>query len=322
MGTQVAAESSYASTLSASSLLRTASKIWKSANGRGAKNLSATVDVRQAAMLLISRCVYCFVALFCVLTLQHWSSVALAASSERGGQIVFVDLVTEDPKAARDFYGKLFDWRFVARTNGLGEYVIQNAGIEIGELVRIKDSIPDEPETQWVPVMAIGDVVSAVDAATRLGGKIIVGLSDDFASGKHAVLRDAEGALIAVYTGNFPRGARKRVGDWIWFDLLVSDRKRASDFYLAVGSMQTRKAEDDGMSPFVMGRNGKTVAGVVSLPNKSIKPTWLAYVGVTNIADTIAKAVSLGAILVAKNKDAAILIDPLGAGFGIQRVSE
>jgi predicted enzyme related to lactoylglutathione lyase len=110
-------------------------------------------------------------------------------------------------------------------------------------------------------------------------------------------------------------------GKFVWHELLTSDSAAATAFYTRVVPWKTQAWEQDSSYTMWVGKNGP-VGGVASLGDSSA-PHWLPFIGVADVAATVAAAKDAGASVV---KDAtslpnkgvyAVLADPQGAEFGI-----
>jgi len=110
-------------------------------------------------------------------------------------------------------------------------------------------------------------------------------------------------------------------GKFVWHELLTTDSAAATAFYTRVVPWKTQAWEQDSSYTMWVGKNGP-VGGVASLGD-SAAPHWLAFIGVSDVAATVAAAKDAGASVV---KDAtplpnggvyAVLADPQGAEFGI-----
>ncbi len=111
-----------------------------------------------------------------------------------------------------------------------------------------------------------------------------------------------------------------------WFDLMTTDPAAAIAFYgttLGVGTQVW-----DGPMPYTMfTRDGVPFGGVMQLPEVAkamgAPSHWLGYVGVTDLVESLAKAVSLGATVLVPSTEVpnsgrfAVLSDPQKAVFAL-----
>ena len=234
------------------------------------------------------------------------------------GRFVFADLLTDDPEVSRTFYSGLFGWRFKVRSDPPVREAILSRGREIGVMFPVENRRRKTSESQWVSVLVVASADTAAKAARRAGGQIKVGPASDKKGGRYAVLRDPQGALLAVYSGDGLPGVATGAGRWRWFDLFTTNVGAAGRFYGKIAGLKSVRDPDAGPRHRVLKRDGKARAGMISIAGKSVKPAWLPYVKVRNLRRTLARAHKLGGKIVARNDEAAIIIDPAGAAIGVQ----
>ena len=118
----------------------------------------------------------------------------------------------------------------------------------------------------------------------------------------------------------FPRG---RI---CWNELMTTDTKAAKAFYKGVVGWGTQGWEQD--SSYVMWTTGKTpIGGLMTLPDQAKQmgapPSWLMYVAVPDVDESVRQAVGLNARAHVEPQDIpnmgrfAVLADPQGATFGV-----
>lgn len=115
-------------------------------------------------------------------------------------------------------------------------------------------------------------------------------------------------------------------GQFCWYELTTPDVEASKKFYSRFTGWGTQ-AFDANYNMFTTG--GVPIAGVFRLDDQmrsnGVPPNWMAYVESDNVDDTVAKAKSLGAKVVAGPDDIpgtgryAVLRDPQGATFGVYR---
>ena len=111
---------------------------------------------------------------------------------------VHVELSTTDLKKARDFYGKLFDWKLEDMPMGGGEsYTMIGVGEGTGGGM-MKHPMPGAP-SMWLAYVLVNDVASSVKKAKSLGATIIKDVSDVPGYGQFAIFQDPTGAMLALW---------------------------------------------------------------------------------------------------------------------------
>lgn len=118
-------------------------------------------------------------------------------------------------------------------------------------------------------------------------------------------------------------------GEFCWTDIGTTDVKAAKKFYKAVfGCTITDMKMGPGADTYSILRvKGKDVGGLYPITaadkKKKVKPSWLPYISIKNLARSMAKAKAAGAKVVDAPKEVgdagrfAVLKDPAGAEFAL-----
>lgn len=239
------------------------------------------------------------------------------------GKFVWFDLLTEDIQVARNFYGELFGWHFEVADNAPDYIMIYVNSKPIGGIVPYENTDPKVQESLWLVSLSVEDVDKAVAAAIARNGKMLDGPMDVKGRGRMAVIRDPEGAELALIRseGGDPPDAVAQTGEWLWVDLFTRDEETASTFYAALVGYTVETANtDEGHSYNLLRKNGRAYGGIVQLPWEDVEPNWLPYVKINDLDETIKRAEKLKGILLLRTKNVAIIVDPTGGAFGIQMV--
>jgi predicted enzyme related to lactoylglutathione lyase len=249
------------------------------------------------------------------------------------GQIVWRDLVTDDLEAVQEFYGGLFGWTFAdVQDDGRVYSVIRRNGQAIGGIVPVDDRDPAVSSARWLSLMSVPDVDATIADLRAAGGSVEVGPRTNPTRGRMALVRDPQGAqlvLVRAAGGDPPFRTESDIGsgDWLWTELWASDAGAASSFYVdLVGYSAERPQVDGAPSEYrVLRVGGRPHAGVNEIPWDDVQPNWLPYVRVDDPAAVARRAEELGGrVLIApdpsvRQGSAALLMDPTGAAFAIQR---
>ena len=110
-----------------------------------------------------------------------------------------VELNTTDVKKAKDFYGKLFDWKLEdlpAPTPG-GDYTMIGVGEGTGGGI-MKHPIPGAPSF-WLAYVLVDDVQAATKKAKSLGANVMKDVTEIPGFGWFSVLADPTGAHFALW---------------------------------------------------------------------------------------------------------------------------
>jgi uncharacterized protein len=242
------------------------------------------------------------------------------------GKFIWADLVTDDVPKARDFYGQLFGWQFW----GVGNYSIAlNDDRPLGGMFQ-KPRPANDPKAKprWFGYISVPNVSKAERAVAKAGGRLLAPLKDFPKRGEQAVFADREGAIFGVMKSSAgdPEDFLAEPGDWIWVQLLSRDPRNAAEFYRAVAGYEVvENKAANRLNDYVLVSKGFARATVRTLVTKreDVNPTWLPYVRVKSVNDTVSKAKQLGGSVLIEPKPevfeggVAVLADPTGAAIGI-----
>jgi uncharacterized protein len=115
------------------------------------------------------------------------------------GALTWNELASVDPDGATGFYHELFGWNTEAFEGMQMTYLgIQNQGQSNGG---IRSSMENEPN-YWLVYFGTADIDADTAKAGELGATVLAPPTD-IGVGKIAVLQDPQGAVFALYSGQF-----------------------------------------------------------------------------------------------------------------------
>lgn len=111
--------------------------------------------------------------------------------------LLWIELYTRDPAAAKRFYGELFNWQTDAFSMPEGTYDMwtMKPGVDtesFGGIMQITDDLPIQNEL-WVPYFMVSDADATVARVAEAGGKVLMPATDA-PPGRLAALTDQFGA--------------------------------------------------------------------------------------------------------------------------------
>ena len=116
------------------------------------------------------------------------------------GAFSWTELTTTDPRAARDFYGKLLGWKFQDMDVGTGTYTVINVGeAGVGGITAVPPNAAGMPPA-WGSYITVDDVDKVVAKVTGLGGRVLLPPMDIPTVGRFATIMDPQGATISLIT--------------------------------------------------------------------------------------------------------------------------
>jgi uncharacterized protein len=241
------------------------------------------------------------------------------------GKFVWADLVTDDALVAQKFYTAVFGWTFYDYG---GYFIGRNDDRPLCGMFqrpRPKDRVA---EPRWFGYISVSNIEKARRAVTKAGGRVLADPKKMPKRGEQAVLADPEGALFGVIKSSSgdPEDFLADPGDWIWIQLLSRNGRRAAEFYRAVGGYEVvENTKSDRLSDYILTSEGYARATVrtIQSADTKVQPTWLPFVRVKNVGESVALAKQLGGKVLIEPKPevfdgkVAVIADPTGAAIGI-----
>ncbi|MGO9830915.1 MAG: VOC family protein [Myxococcaceae bacterium] len=245
------------------------------------------------------------------------------------GKVIFVELVTPDLAAAKQFYGGLFGWTFRDIEAGGTHYAAASLNGHIVAGLIHKD-FPEGKRRQpaWLTYISAGDVDAATKTAVERGAKVLFEPHTIPDRGREAVFADPQGAVFAALASSSgdPPEVLAAPGDWIWSSLMTTDPKTDAAFYQALFGYEVFDLPAaPGAQHLMLASDNYARASANTLPatGADFHPYWLNYVRVKDAVKTAAQVVALGGhVLVEPRIDRhggmlAVVADPSGAPFGL-----
>jgi uncharacterized protein len=241
------------------------------------------------------------------------------------GKFVWADLVTDDALAAQKFYTALFGWKFY----DYGGYLIgMNDDRPLCGMFQRPRPADQNAKPRWLGFISVANVDRAQAAVTKAGGRVLAPPQKMPKRGEQAIFADAEGALFGVVKSSSgdPEDFLAEPGDWIWIQLLSRDAPKAAEFYRNVGGYKIQENTKPGkLSDYVLTSEGyaRATVGTIRSADEKIRPTWLLFVRVRNVSESVAKAKQLGGKGLIEPKPelfdgkVAVVADPTGAAIGL-----
>lgn len=114
---------------------------------------------------------------------------------------VHAELATTDVEKSKDFYGKLFDWKYEEITGADG---LRYTSIGVGENKygvgggMLQQQMPGAASA-WMPYVLVDDIESATRKAEKLGAKILKDVAEVPDMGSLSIFQDPTGAIIGLW---------------------------------------------------------------------------------------------------------------------------
>ncbi len=245
------------------------------------------------------------------------------------GKFVWHDLLSEDPAAAKAFYGGLLGWEFEETTAFSGRHytLAKSGGRFVAGIVPVERTNPGQAVSQWMGYISVPDVDGAVKQTKASGGSAVVEPFDLPEVGRAAAVRDPQGALVGflrIFRGDPADRGDLTAGKFLWMEHLGLNPRAAAEFYSALLGYEVMESTVEGVEYFVLKR-GRKRAGVMQMPVSGAVPNWLPYVVVDDPAAAAARAGELGGEVILepradiRNGNLALVADPSGAVLALQK---
>lgn len=239
------------------------------------------------------------------------------------GTFCWAELTTTDQDAAKAFYGALLGWEADDRPVGdAGSYYSMQ--LIDGKPVA---AIAQQPQQQrdagvppvWNSYVWVDSADAVAERAKELGANVHAPPFDVMSAGRMAVIQDPQGAFFMPWEARDHFGAAlvNQPGTLVWNELQSPDLDASAAFYGDLFGWQLEEAP--GMEQrYLMIKNGDAHNGGMRELTPPSPPNWLAYFGVEDVEQALAKVSDLGGsaltgvidIQVAK---VAVVADPQGA---------
>ena len=117
------------------------------------------------------------------------------------GRFCWVDLAATDEVAARDFYGRLFDWRTRRHRLSDGSFTrFCLADEEIASVYQLSRRHRDHGvPSHWTPYVAVADAERTATRAETLGATVVVRPFDVPGIARIGLIEDPIGALFGLW---------------------------------------------------------------------------------------------------------------------------
>jgi predicted enzyme related to lactoylglutathione lyase len=251
------------------------------------------------------------------------------------GKVVWHDLITHKPQESQQFYESLFGWQFEDVGVNLGPFrsvnytLIRHEGLLIGGMIdaNLLGRRNAAELSQWVVVMAVNDVDAAAATVAQQGGIVRHAPVDLDERGRLAIIEDAQGAELALLQtrDGDPSDAPLGIGHFLWDEVWSNDPDASSEFYRQLTGLQTAEYGNMPDGAYQLLTSGDTPRmGLLQTPLPELPATWVSYVRVADADAITAQVKALGGqvIIGVTQRDvggeAALIVDPSGAGIAIQ----
>jgi predicted enzyme related to lactoylglutathione lyase len=245
------------------------------------------------------------------------------------GTPCWVDLMTTDQPAAREFYSALFGWAIEVGPEETGNYGMASVDGKsvagIGGMMGMAEHPP-----VWNTYLATADVDATSKAIEAAGGTVVAPPMDVMEFGRMAFAQVPSGGTFGCWQAGTHLGVERanEPGSLTWNEFMTRDYAGAKDFYAKVYGYTYTDMSGEGFTYATIEVDGNTVGGIGELPAsvpQHVPPHWRIYFQVANCDETMAKARELGGSVQGEPMDSPYgrhvdVADPQGAQFVVLQV--
>jgi predicted enzyme related to lactoylglutathione lyase len=242
----------------------------------------------------------------------------------------WVELVTPDQDASRDFYAGLFGWDY--DDNDMGEmghyYIARLDGSELGGVSGQMPGMEGHP-AYWGVYLAVDDVDATTAKVEGAGGKVEAGPFDVGPAGRMSAIQDPTGVRVGLWQAGQTTGTQRanEPGTPTWNECVTSDIPAAAQFYATVLGMGSEAMPMGDLGSYTLLTNveGRQIGGTMDLGGlpEGTPPHWNVYFNVDDVDSTVGRIAELGGSSVAPAFDVpgvgrmAMVADAQGATFWV-----
>ncbi|MGH9768324.1 MAG: VOC family protein [Blastocatellia bacterium] len=250
------------------------------------------------------------------------------------GNFCWFELGTSDQNAAKEFYTKLFGWRFndspLPPEMGGVYTTLMNGDKEVGAMYQLGPQHQGVPP-HWMPYVAVDSADATAAKVAELGGELLMPPFDVMDFGRMTMFKDPTGATLSIWESKTHFGADLvgATGSVCWNELMTSDVAKAGAFYTALFGWSLKESSGD-MHYTEFGNKGRMIGGMMPMDGpqfQGVPPYWGIYFAVDDCDAMVEKAKGLGGAICHPPTDIpnagrfAVIQDPQGAVFSIIKLS-
>jgi predicted enzyme related to lactoylglutathione lyase len=258
-------------------------------------------------------------------------SIALPAAAQQAppapGTFLGAVLISDDAKAASEFYAAIFGWDMEQAKDG--GFAVRHKGQMIAGISPLDESDEEVEESFWLVGITVEDLDASLRSAKKGNAKIYEDAHRVSKYGRFAVVADRQKApVLLIEPGIKPLGRGRDHGSWVWAELWTDDVEDAVAFYAAVVGVGHDTTDRGGKDYHYFSSQEKPRAGIIKIPPEleRVEPGWAPYVAVSDLGATLGKVKGLGGRVVfgetehPADADVALILDPSGAALFLYQI--
>ncbi|MEZ5572616.1 MAG: VOC family protein [Halioglobus sp.] len=255
--------------------------------------------------------------------------------SNKHGDFIWYELITDDADAAQAFYGAVLGWTFNKASGSDNNYrQFSMNGLHVGGVLPLTKSMVDAGiRPCWMGYVNVEDVDRMAEAIASANGTVHMQPQDIPGIGRFAFVSDPQGALFYVMTPTPPPGGgysqsfaatEPMLGHCAWNELATTNPPAALNFYHDLFGWE----KDGDMDMGVLGkyeflRHGFMLGAMMPKLVEMPAPVWTYYFRVADIDAAVVKINANGGTILQEPTEipggdfSMNAIDPQGAPFAL-----
>ncbi|MBT9316232.1 VOC family protein [Leptothoe spongobia] len=250
--------------------------------------------------------------------------------SYENGVFSWVDLLTSDQEAAKQFYTELFAWKFQDMPVDNGS--IYSMAFKNDRAVAALFAMEDGTPPHWQTYIHVKDLEGVVQSWQDHGGTVKMPPCDIMDSGRMAMVQDPTGAFVGLWQPKefIGAGLVNEVNTFCWAELQTRGADKAAEFYQAIFGWDIEV--DDKPPHYLTGSvKGRLNCGMFDMDKANlpaeIPSNWAVYFNVADLDESLAVVNRLGGKALMDPIDIepgrfTTIMDPQGATVALMQVND
>jgi uncharacterized protein len=230
----------------------------------------------------------------------------------------WVDLITTDATASKEFYAAVLGWTFFDLPTGAEPYSMAMwKGRQCAALYSMPREGRESMRPAWQSYVSVESAANTCDRVEELGGRVVEKPFPVLTAGTLAIIQDPAGAFLSLWEPAAHKGAAivNEPNTWCWSDLQAKDLPRQQEFYQSLFGWRFEPSEEDYVN---ISLNGRTMAGAMITPSEVPMSHWHVYFNVSDIQHAVRTVEERGGrickdIFEVTPGPVAVIADPQGA---------
>ena len=248
--------------------------------------------------------------------------------SYKHGVFSWVDLITRDRAAAKQFYTELFGWTF--QDMPVDDGSVYSMAFKGDRAAAALFTMPDDTPLHWQAYINVTNLDETLQQWQTQGGSVEMPACDIMDSGRMAMVKDPTGAYVGLWQAKDFTGAGvvNEVSTFCWAELQTRGADKAAEFYQSVLGWDIEVEEQP--PHYITGSvHGHLNCGMFDMDKAKLPPdipsNWAVYFNVADLDEALAVVNRMGGKVLMDPMDIdpgrfTTVMDPQGAVLTLMQV--